>query len=213
VIEKRYGAYLIALLGGLVLTLLAVRSVAAYSGVSGTVVDGKTNSGWQYGGEVAAYQLNAPFGPLGSTTLAANGSFALTYDDDPLGVCGGPCVTAMNGAQIVLVINFRCDLNTVNGTRPNHTFSDDANCPVSQTLGDNPVPLVGLPGGISYFYFENAGTPGSHVAGNLATNTGPTSITLRNFNAGAGGGTPVLLVAMVFLLVGGASIIAVRRRR
>jgi hypothetical protein len=210
---KRYGAFLIALMGGLVLTLLAVRSVAAFSGVSGTVVDGKTNSGWQYGAEVAAYQLNAPFGPLGSTILAANGSFVLTYGTDTLGICGGPCIGPQHGAQIVLVINFRCDLNTGNGTRPDHTFSDDGNCPVSQTLGGSPVPLEGLPGGISYFYFEDEGLTGLHNAGNLATNTGPTSITLRNFNAGASGGTPVLLVAMVFLLVGGASIIAVRRRR
>jgi hypothetical protein len=210
VIEKRYGAFLMALLGGLVLTLLAVRSVAAFSGVSGTVVDGKTGNGWQYGGEVAAYQLSFPFGPLGSTVLNLDGTFTLSYNDDPLNVCSGSCAMATHAAQILLIVNFACDLRSDGELPYGQTRAQGAaHCPSDGPLG----PLVGVPGGISYFYFENEVDTGLHNAGNLATNTGPTSITLSNFNAGAGGGMPVLLIAMVFLLVGGASIIAVRRRR
>jgi hypothetical protein len=214
---KRYGAFLIALMGGLVLTLLAVRSVAAFSGVSGTVVDGKTGDPWLYGAEVAAYQLNAPFGPLGSTILdLSNGSFNLVYNVDLLGICPpapAGCVPKEANAQIVLVVNFKCDLQSepthdYGQTRPDASTPALPHCPVDGDLG----PLVGLPGGISYFYKEDGG-PDPHFAGNLVTNTGPTAIALRSASAGPGGGMPVLLIATVFLLVGGASIIAVRRRR
>jgi hypothetical protein len=216
VMEKRNPALFLALLGALVFTLLAVRPVAAYAGVSGTVVDGKTNQGWEYGAEVAAYQISISFGPLGSAMLDQDGNFQLTYDDDPLGICGGGgCVAPANGAQIVLVVNFRCDLNTANGWRDLAAVppSTDSNCPAEQTLGGDLVPLEGLPGGISYFYFEVEDNTGMHTAGNLATNTGPLAITLRSFNTSGGGGMPILLFATIFLLVGGASLVAVRRRR
>lgn len=70
---------------------------------------------------------------------------------------------------------------------------------------------VGTPGLSQRDYTELAFIPGRYSAGNFDTGTGPTAVTLSGFDAHAGFNANYALAAL-FLVLGGASVFALRRR-
>jgi hypothetical protein len=174
VMEKRYGALFIALLGGLVLILLAVRPVAAYyTSVYGELRDSKTGALWTHGAAVEVYNCFT-LATIATDTVGVSGTFNIAIPgppspDEPL------CI------QVVFNIGPEGKPgNAVKGPYPNRAADGDQ---------------------------------GQLNTGVYFTGTGPLAVTLASFGASGGGGMPVFLIAAVFLLVGGASLVAVRRRR
>jgi hypothetical protein len=174
VMEKRYEALLIALLGGLVLTLLAVRPAAAYYvNVTGELRDSKTGALWTHNATVYIFD------------------------------CG-------TGDDIVAPILINDGSGTFFEPLPTVTPPDNQMICVEVVFGFGGV---GTPGNATKGPFVNRqSSAGNLDTGVYFTGTGPLAVTLASFGASTGGSIP-LLFAVIFLLVVGASLVAVRRRR
>lgn len=220
---KKIGIFLI-IVGILMASFASVQPVAAANtGVMGQIVDGKTAQGWAYGAEILIIQISgATPGLKGSTYLAADGTFSVNYPTasntgmtDDLGLCAsmGNCLPVDNFSSLQVLIGFTCDFNTVNGTRPNETTSNDGNCPADQDLNANPVPLVGLPGNFEVSYTDTFSSVMRDL-GDIDTNRGPTAITLKAISAeNTTGISPLMISAFALIVVGLALIIVYRRRQ
>jgi hypothetical protein len=190
---------LIGLIGGMVANVSA--ATTANTGVTGRVVDGKTAQGWQYGAEVAVIEVGT--GVLGSANLGNDGSFTVTYGTDPLGLCSGSCATPSNFAQIYVLINFTCDLNTSNGSRTTTPTlsSTDSNCPVNDTLAGGGQPLVGIPNNISLQTIDTGS--GVQNLGDIDTNRGPTAVSLQTITATSTNNWLLILLPLLSIMAGG----------
>lgn len=224
---KKIGIFIIVI-GLLMVGFASIQSVTAApeanTGIVGRIVDGKTAQPWGYGAEVIIIQTSGTnVGLKGSAVLAANGTFAITYPTatntgmtDPLSLCGtgagqmGDCTTVENFATLQLMVTFRCDWNTGNGTRPMFNSSTDASCPLTP-LGGGTTALVGLPGNFQYQYTDTFAA-GTRDLGDFDTNRGPTAISLEAVHADSNTISP-LAIAGIMVILFGTGLMIYRRRQ
>lgn len=192
--------------------------VAANTGVTGQVVDGKTAQGWGYGAEIMVIQTTGTdTGLKGTAILDANGNFTVSYGStDTLSLCSsmGGCTTADNFASMQVLISFTCEFDPT-FSRPNETTSNDSNCPINAAPGGSPAlpPLVGLPGNFEIGYTDNFQSVIRNL-GDIDTNRGPTAITLEAISAESTTGiSPIMIAAFSLILVGLGLIVVYRQRR
>ena len=208
VIVKMLAFLTIVLLGTTTPAHAEPEAPAANSGVTGQIVDGGTAQPWLYGGEVAVIEVNG--GVLGSTNLSNDGSFTVTYGTDPLSLCTGSCTTPTDFAEIYVLINFTCNLNTSDGERTATPLSsDDTTCPINDTLAGGGEPLTGLPNNIN-LQGVDTGT-GVQDLGDIDTNRGPTAVSLNTFSAN-GQPTNWLPTAAALMLVSLMGVALIKRR-
>jgi hypothetical protein len=211
---------------GLFLLLLAVAAALqpvraapapmAYTGVTGTVVDVYGTEPWRFGAEVIAFQIVPGTGvrALGSAVLDQNGFFSISHGStDPLGLCPAwnpdlNCASPANDVTVYVLIDFNCELQTANGTRPDYETSDDLNCPTE--IGDDQ--LVGLPTDLSLSYITDETHTGNYDFGPVRINTGPLAITLHSIRVAGVAGMPLALVLAVILMGAGTWAVARRQR-
>ena len=168
----------------------------AYTGVQGRVIDSKTKTAWQNGGDV--WVINNSTGDIEATGSLdpVTGAFSINWGDDALGfgAVNADATPPQTGENIEFVIDFGC------------AFSLTLGCP----------PVNGTPAMISFAFTQN-GIPIQFNAGtNIETGTGPTALELVDFSV-----TPqssnntwlpfVLLIGSVALVSGAVTIIRKRR--
>ncbi|GAB4271687.1 MAG: hypothetical protein Kow0080_17370 [Candidatus Promineifilaceae bacterium] len=198
---------LIGLIGGATAKVSA--ATTANTGVTGRVVDGKTAQPWVYGAEVVAIQTTITPGFLGTTTLAADGTFTINYSSsgtptDDLNMCAsvGGCVAPQNFANVQVLIVFTCDINTSNGTRSNYQTSNDSNCPLDPLGAATSPVLTGLPNNMEVQYTDTfVGTVRN--LGDIDTNRGPTAVSLQTITAASTTNWLLILLPMLFIMTGG----------
>ncbi len=177
------------------------------TGLSGRLIDSKTLQPWAYGAEIQVVQVTGDnIGLKGSTYAASDGTWSITFaTTDDLGLCGGACTTGNEYAVYRVVVNFTCDLQTGNGTRPDYQTSDDGNCPI--TVGG--TDLTGLP-----INFEteitDAASGSMHNVGDMETGRGPTAIVLEDFSSAQVPWAPMAGAALLLVAAGGLAILRKR---
>jgi hypothetical protein len=170
----------------------------AYTGVQGRVIDSKTKTAWQNGGDI--WVINNSTGDIEATgKLDSAGAFSINWGDDALnygmvGTVNADSTPPLTGENVEFVIDFGC------------AFSLTPGCP----------PVNGTPAMISFAFTQN-GIPIRFNAGtNIETGTGPTALELVDFSV-----TPqssnntwlpfVLLIGSVALVSGAVTVIRKRR--
>ncbi|GAB4529684.1 MAG: hypothetical protein Fur0018_16440 [Anaerolineales bacterium] len=177
--------------------------------ISGRLIDSKTLQPWLYGAEIKIVQVTGDnIGLKGSTYVSlVDGTWSITFGTtDGLNICGGGCTPGNSYAQYQIVVNFTCDLETANGTRPNYTSSTDVSCPM--TVGG--TPLVGLPTNFEVTVTDGA-SGGTHNVGDIETHRGPTAIVLEDFSAQSA--APWLLAAGALLALAAGGFAVARRKQ
>jgi len=192
------------------------------TGLSGRLIDSRTLQPWVYGAEIQVVQTTGTnTGLKGSTvvTLGAtvpgdpsqsDGQWSITFGTtDDLSLCagGGGCTIGNEFATYQVQVNFTCNLNTTNGTRPAFDSSDDTNCPIQV----DSVDMTGVP--INFEFTVTDTATGSMVnLGDAETERGPTAVNLLGIDVGQNQAPQAaLLVVILFgLAVSGA---VVWRRR
>jgi len=184
---------------------------ASDTGISGRLIDSGTLQPWMYGAEIKVIQTSGTnVGLKGSTYVSlADGTWSITFGStDGLGICGGSCTGGEAYATYQVVVNFTCDLETVNGNRPNYTSSTDANCPTTVSG----TPLVGLPTNFEVTVTDGA-SGGIQALGDIETQRGPTAIQLENFSAQSASQWTLVLTGAGLLALVAAGFAVTRRRR
>ncbi len=184
---------------------------AADTGLSGRLIDSGTLQPWEYRAEIKVIQTSGTnIGLKGSTYVAADGTWSITFGStDGLNICGGSCTPGEAYATYQVVVNFTCDLETANGTRPNYTTSTDPNCPLTSTSYGA---LTGLPTNFEVTVTDGA-SGGVQNMGDIETQRGPTAIQLENFSAQSASQWTLVLTGAGLLALVAAGFAVARRKR
>ncbi len=177
-----------------------IKTGTACTSLSGRLIDSKTLQPWVYGAEIEVIQTSGTKTGLKGSKYASiasgsEGEWSITLGvTDELNL-GSPATGEPN-AVYQIKINFTCDLETANGTRPDYqTTTDPTHCPITV----NGTSLTGLPTNFEITYTDD-GTGGACNAGDIETRRGPTAIVLEDFSAQSSapwvlGGAAILLLA------------------
>jgi hypothetical protein len=173
----------------LVAGMLVASPAAAWTGVTLHVRDSVTNPSeyWQHGGH--AYLINQTTGDIVASAALPIGGGSLILNHGTTCEFAGPCVAPSVGHVIEIVIDFECQ-------------ADPTDCPGTNTSG-TPDTFGDLT------YTQNT-TP-LRITRNVTTGTGPLAVTLSGFDAAPGFNTTYAIAAL-FLVLGGASLFALRRQ-
>ncbi len=181
------------------------------TGLSGRLIDSKTLQPWLYGAEIKVVQISGDnLGIKGSTYASlTDGTWSIEFDStDNLSLCSGNCSAGNEYAQYQIVIHYKCDLATANGTRTDYQTSTDANCPttVSGTA------LNGLPVRYEETVTDSASNGVVNV-GDIETSRGPTALTLQSFAARSNASLVYLTVIPLMVVLGAAGVVRNRKNR
>jgi hypothetical protein len=203
--------------GASVFALQLTSAETPYTGLSGRLIDSKTLQPWGYGAEIQVVQTTGiNTGVKGSTSVAADGTWQIDFGaTDSLNLCPtGGCTPGNNYATYRIFVNYTCNLQTANGTRPAFNSSTDPNCPVNAPLSGGFMvmnALVGLPINTE-FTVTDAATGNLYDTGDFETERGPTAVTLQNFGLQSNA-TLLPLIVLSLALMAGATIFVARRRQ